>query len=783
MKKETSTMIGTILIIFIFMNFLPFLQLFLDWDPEESTGPNDYARITDVEYKAVLDDSTPGRSRMVVTERLTYDIHAASKNNLFWELWRDLPEDTVDGLKVYYKVNYVNEIKDDGTRVPYTESPILYWDDSDYTDLPYGPGKWYHSEGPYYEEYDQYECVFFYIDGIYRDEITFEVQYEIYNTALKYSDVSELYLSMYSEETIEHLESFKAEILIPDEDMPKDGNYTAYMLGTDSNILEYDESDRINPGYHTFYFELDEDDLKFSSYNQYIEFLMLAYNEDKHVFTDNAPNNNYSHETYLAEAMADLDDYLNAPAKAKKFKLLVFAGCVGVSLIIIISLLNKDKKIRKQHVFYTPSQQMVYYRDIPSDLDPYFAAQIVFSKSRKKADDGDAYAAILLNLVRKEYIELQKINPAGQWDFNNILIKLLYVPDNLINTSSVTTINTQNGTKIITNANIPTSVVSRPIFPTMAGDMDNDHLEESDYIPQIVIDPTPLIPGNNNSVDNVQTVTTVTATLTPPTPAVSVPIELININGKKLEKLSLNEQAYFNMITRYTVNGTITMKYFQEKVANDYDNTDNFVTSLDNSLINIGIKEGYFQKVGFDDIKRNLLSLSSQNLIFGILIVIFGNMIISRTRLDFAYGGLFILGIVLIIAAFYYRHISCRYILFTQLGEDEYAKWKGLYDFLNSETLIKERTVVELPLWEKYLVYATAFGIADKVSKAIEICCPDASTSPILNNNYYRSSSYRSSSRTFRTHTRNASYTSRSIRSGGYYGGGGRGGGGGGGGH
>ena len=125
-----------------------------------------------------------------------------------------------------------------------------------------------------------------------------------------------------------------------------------------------------------------------------------------------------------------------------------------------------------------------------------------------------------------------------------------------------------------------------------------------------------------------------------------------------------------------------------------------------------------------------------------------------------------------------------KYVLLTQFGEDEYAKWKALYNFLNSETLMKDRTIIELPLWEKYLVYATAFGISNKVIKALEIRCPDVSNSPILSSGYYRSSSFRTNNHLFRSATRSASRVSRSSRYGGtYYGGGGRGGGGGGGGH
>ena len=188
---------------------------------EAIPNPMDYARITDVDYKAIVVDEPNNSGKVLVTERLTFDIHAASKNNLFWELWRDLCEDTVDGLKVDYKVNSVKQILPDGTEIVYEESPKLYWDDEDYlnTNTKYGPGKWYHSKGPYNEYRRQYECVFFYVDGLYREEVVFEIEYEMNNAAIRYGDCSELYLTLYSEDTIKYLDSFKGQILFPLKEM------------------------------------------------------------------------------------------------------------------------------------------------------------------------------------------------------------------------------------------------------------------------------------------------------------------------------------------------------------------------------------------------------------------------------------------------------------------------------------------------------------------------------------------------------------------------------------
>lgn len=128
--RVRKSIIRWIIIIFwIVFFFSQFAYLFEDITIE---NPFDYARITDVDYKAVVVDEPDSEGKIIVTERLTFDIHAASKNNLFWELWRDLPEEYIDGVKVEYKVNSVKQILDNGTEIVYQESPELYWDDYDY---------------------------------------------------------------------------------------------------------------------------------------------------------------------------------------------------------------------------------------------------------------------------------------------------------------------------------------------------------------------------------------------------------------------------------------------------------------------------------------------------------------------------------------------------------------------------------------------------------------------------------------------------------------------------
>lgn len=759
---KSDKVISTIITICFLVPFaLPLLIMIIIAIVNAGISANDYARITDVDYTAIVVDEPESEGKVVVTERLTFDIHAASKGNLFWELWRDLPEDYVDGVKVHYKVNSVKQIMDDGTEIIYEESPKLYWDDYDYvsTNPTYGPGKWYHSEGPYDEDAAMYECVFFYVDGLYREEVVFEIEYEMYNAALRYNDCSDLYLALYSEETINYLESFKAQILFPNKDMPSQGNYNVYTYGTNANSFPVEESATKNPGYYTFSFELDEDDLKFKSYNEYIEFDLVSYGEDKHIFTEYAPSNYYSYDDVLGEILAEQHEYATTPAKFLTAKIVVLALAIGGSVCILIYVLRTDARMRLKHIFYNSSMDIDYFRDIPSDLDPNFAASLIHCKHKPPKDDSGVYSAILLSLARKEYIELSECG-------ETVLITITKPP-----------------TPVVPVTPIVNTVFGSPSMGTATMDPINWNSDWDDS--SLNLDNTDVALENTGmTTETVSVEIPVTETTTVETPTMDTLVSEPEIPEKEYEPLTLCEEYYFNLLVRHANGSSIFMEHFQKRVSSDYENTDAFARNMENSIVNIGVKDGYFQKADYTQPQKEIRSKASTFTVIGILVVIFANLISNSTRMDLAFGAYFIFGITCIVGAFFLKKKASKYVLLTQYGEDEYAKWRGLYNFLNSDTLISERTYVELPMWEKYLVYATAFGLSEKVIKAIGIRCPEASESTILNNNYCRSGRFHRTGRSFRSAVRSGSSTARSGGSGGFgYGGGGRGGGGGGGGH
>ncbi len=693
--KSLFTSIGIYLIIILVVFFSEFSYIFEDLQ----LNPNDYARITDVEYRAVVSDNPGDEGKVIITERLTFDVHAASQSNGFWELWRDLVEDEVDGLKVHYKVNSVKQILKDGREIVYEESPRLYWDDWDYvsSNPELGPGKWFHSPGPYNESSRDYECVFFYIDDVYREEMVFEIEYEMYNAALKYNDCSDLYLALYSGTTIKHLESFEAEILFPNDKMPSKGNYEVFTYGTNSHTFPVEESADRNPGYYTFYFELDEDDLQFKPYNQYIEFDLVAYDEDKHIFTQNAPNNLYTTDDVLDEIWEEQEAYANEPAKAVTRKVIALIILALATAGILYYALKIDKFIKNKHYFCDPVD-IQYFREIPGDLDPNFASALVHCKHKVPKDDAGVYSAILLSLARKGYIGLEEI-------YDDVLIR------------------------------IKQRQAAPPVTPSAVAN--------EAYQAAMAAEPT-------------------------------------------LEELTTCEALYFNLLVSHATMGEISMSTLNWRVMNDTYGSQSFVKNMDSSITDIGIRQNYFQKLDYKQPQKEIRRTSTIIMVLGIIFLTAVNIISHFTRMDLAFGAYFIFGIGCIIASVLLRKQAGKYVLLTSYGEEEYAKWRGLYNFLNSETLMNERSYVEVGLWEQYLIYASAFGIAEKVSDAIGLRCPELAveSSPVLRNGSYRHSNFHSSSRSVHSSVRSSGSFGGSFGGGGFgYGGGGRGGGGGGGGH
>ena len=116
--------------------------------------------------------------------------------------------------------------------------------------------------------------------------------------------------------------------------------------------------------------------------------------------------------------------------------------------------------------------------------------------------------------------------------------------------------------------------------------------------------------------------------------------------------------------------------------------------------------------------------------------------------------------------------------------EEEAMKVIGLKRFLNDFSNIKDRTAIEVNLWEEYLMYACIFGIAKKVMKEFKDLYPDVITEEVYNDiTFIHHISYSGMNRAITARDKARSYSSggggfsSSGGGGGSFGGGGGGGG------
>ena len=264
-----------------------------------------------------------------------------------------------------------------------------------------------------------------------------------------------------------------------------------------------------------------------------------------------------------------------------------------------------------------------------------------------------------------------------------------------------------------------------------------------------------------------------------------IEVNLYNSNNK-IEQLTEGEkylEEYLEKIGKH-----YTLKEFENYINNHAESFFHLMnkirkSSTDNlesvyNYVNKKAKE-YKDKVLMDE------GLFILTLFMYISVTIFFLVFLSGFSLIILLG--FIMGVTFtsFALAIYLAHFRKKINIYTETGTEERAKWRGLKKFMEDFSLIDEREIPELSLWEQYLVYATGFGIADKVLKQLKTRFPELSDSYyydkyscfyIANNNMFSKTMNKSISKsisTYNSQIASSSYSSGSGRGGGFSSGGG----------
>lgn len=206
---------------------------------------------------------------------------------------------------------------------------------------------------------------------------------------------------------------------------------------------------------------------------------------------------------------------------------------------------------------------------------------------------------------------------------------------------------------------------------------------------------------------------------------------LLNLSLKGYFKITVeqNEKGKKETLIYKTKKDIENLQYEEEKIAR-------FVKNAIDSKEKITIKElqkyirnhassvsSLIEKTGIETKNKNKMTenfdeeKSKEKLKYiGIAIVYFAVAMFCIAFLPVA--------ILLIINAILALMINGKLSNLTQKGIDEREKWKGLKKYMEDFSLLNEKEIPALEVWEEYLVYATVFGIADKVIKQLKMVYP-----------------------------------------------------------
>ncbi len=211
-----------------------------------------------------------------------------------------------------------------------------------------------------------------------------------------------------------------------------------------------------------------------------------------------------------------------------------------------------------------------------------------------------------------------------------------------------------------------------------------------------------------------------------------ITIKILKEDPEELEETK-DEKVIFEFLKKATEksDGKITIKELEKYIKKSPSKVLDLGTEIDKNVEESLYKKELVDKEGKEE-KNKLIAY-----IIGLAIMPFSMIVgfVLLTVSSINAIGMIPLIIMIMIQLIVFCILSSKTNVLTQKGIDENEKWKGLKKYMEDFSMLDKRNVPEIVIWEKFLVYATVFGIADKVLKQLKIVYPNINEE--WNNNYY----------------------------------------------
>lgn len=255
-----------------------------------------------------------------------------------------------------------------------------------------------------------------------------------------------------------------------------------------------------------------------------------------------------------------------------------------------------------------------------------------------------------------------------------------------------------------------------------------------------------------------------------------ITIEIINEN---IEQLSSDEKVVFEFLQKACEdNKKITVKEL-EKYIKKLENGKIIALKIE---LNHCTKEELVKEKIYDleEEKKYKKYTSENSLCIIIMFIAIMGFFILMQQANIIGIAILVMLIISEIVALQINQKSIKKInVYTQKGINEKKQWKDLRKYMKDFSRLNEREIPEIIIWEKFLVFATVFNIADKVLEQLKIVYPNIEKNLSINNYGYMYLMMNTNfSRSFTNAINNSissAYSSASGGGGGFSGGGGAG--------
>lgn len=175
-----------------------------------------------------------------------------------------------------------------------------------------------------------------------------------------------------------------------------------------------------------------------------------------------------------------------------------------------------------------------------------------------------------------------------------------------------------------------------------------------------------------------------------------------------LDTLSTSEKKLFNLLIGTVGNGDYVILGDMKEFSKDYNNAKRLISGYDSWRYACELEAE--TEEFYENTKKEKTNCILYSLIF--IPITFLALLCGSNM-----GRVLLMDLFGILAIIYFSSATKR----TKKGNEQYHKWKGLKNFLADFGRLDEKDLPEIKLWERYLVYATMFGLAAKVQNAMKM--------------------------------------------------------------